>query len=159
MAIRGLGWLLGLALAGCAASPPTPLSVGSIAIDRMVMASAPEAGADVAAYAGFENRGVDDRLLEIECDCAQSVELHRVVSEGRQTRMRNDFPLALPSAVRTEVRPPGVPLHFMLIKTVRPFVVGERILMRLRFERAGNMDVVFTVVASTREGWDAWPGP
>lgn len=72
--------------------------------------------------------------------------------------MTNIFPLALPAG-RTEVKPPGVPLHFMLIDTNRAFAVGERVPMRLRFERAGNVEVQFEVVADSKAGWTAWSPP
>ena len=145
--------LLAFALAGCVSAPPSgSLRASSIVIDHMVIPAADEAGVEVAAYAGFDNRGDDDRLLGIECECAQSVELHRVIRDEKGGRMEADFPLALPGGVRTEVRPPGIPLHFMLIKTKRPFVVGERVPMRLRFERNGTVEAVFAVAATSKEG-------
>ena len=70
--------------------------------------------------------------------------------------MTNTFPLTIPAEARVEVKPPGVPLHFMLVGTQRAFAVGERVPMRLRFERAGVVEVTFTVVEKSRAGWDAW---
>ena len=69
--------------------------------------------------------------------------------------METVWPLALPTG-RTEVKPPGIPLHFMLIDTNRPFVVGERVPMRLRFERAGTVEVSFEVTTNSQDGWAAW---
>ena len=68
----------------------------------------------------------------------------RILRDGDKVSMTNTFPLALPAG-RTEVKPPGIPLHFMLIGTSRAFAVGQRVPMRLRFERAGVVEVVFTV--------------
>ena len=79
-----------------------------------------------------------------------------MVRDGDKVSMTNTFPLTLPANGRVEVKPPGTPLHFMLIGTTRPFVVGERVPMRLRFERAGDVDVDFLVVEKSQEGWDAW---
>ena len=143
-----------LALAGCA-SAPQAARPPAIAIDHMIIPAVAEIGGPVAAYAGLDNDGEADRLLGIDCSCAASVELHHVTNDGGQMRMVNAFPLALPAG-RTEVRPPGIPLHFMLIDTNRPFVVGERAPMRLRFERAGTVEVSFEVTTNSQDGWAAW---
>lgn len=146
-------------LGGCASNPSVVSSKGDIRVDHTVIPAAAEIGADVAAYAGFDNSGAEDRLLGISCACAQSVELHRVVRDEGGGRMETVWPLALPAGARTEVKPPGVPLHFMLIKTNRAFVAGERVPMRLQFERAGEIEVVFTVATTSKEGWDSWQVP
>ena len=142
-----------LVLAGCASAPNARTE--AISIDHMVIPAAAETGGPVAAYAGFDNAGPSDRLLGIACECAGSVELHTVVRDGEQMRMTNSFPLQLPTG-RTEVKPPGVPLHFMLIDTTRPFAVGDQVTMQLRFEKAGQREVVFTVVGKSADGWNAW---
>ena len=82
MARGGFAAVAALALAGCASLPPGAVGHGAIRIDHMVMPAADVAGTDVAAYAGFDNRGGDDRLLGIDCACAASVELHKVVRDG-----------------------------------------------------------------------------
>lgn len=148
------GLVLPLLLAGCASVPPGVARHGAIDIHHMLLPATNQAGTDVAAYAGFDNHGQPDRLLGIDCDCATSVELHRVLPEG----MTNTFPLALPAG-RIEVRPPGVPLHFMLVGTRRAFATGERVQMQLRFERAGTVQLDFAVVANSADGWERWPGP
>ena len=150
------GTLAMVCMAGCASAPPPASNTGSIRIDHRVIAASTEAGPAVAAYAGFENRGGEDRLLGIECDCATRIELHHVVRDGDKVSMTNTFPLALPAQARTEVKPPGVPLHFMLIGTNRAFSAGQRVPMRLRFERAGVIDVVFTVAEDSKGGWERW---
>ena len=143
-------------LAGCAGAPAEKQPISTIGIDHMVIPAVPEVGGPVAAYAGFDNAGGEDRLLGIECSCAASVELHRVVRDGDKVSMTNTFPLTLPANGRVEVKPPGTPLHFMLIGTTRPFVVGERVPMRLRFERAGVVEAVFVVAVDSKQGWERW---
>ena len=149
--------LLAILLGGCASVAPGVARHGDIRIDHMVIPAAAEVGTDIAAYAGFDNSGSGDRLLGIDCTCAAAVELHWVVRDGDKVTMTNTFPLVLPAGARTEVRPPGIPLHFMLMRTTRAFAVGDRIPMRLRFERAGDVEVVFTVAATSKEGWERWP--
>ena len=150
------GTLAMVCMAGRASAPPPASNTGSIRIDHRVIAASTEVGPAVAAYAGFENRGGEDRLLGIECDCATRIELHHVVRDGDKVSMTNTFPLSLPAKSRVEVRPPGIPLHFMLVETQVAFTVGERVPMRLRFERAGVVEAEFIVVEKSQEGWDAW---
>ena len=159
MARGGFAAVAALALAGCASLPPGAVGHGAIRVDHMVMPAADVAGTDVAASAGFANRGGDDRLLGIDCAWPASVELHKVVRDGDKVSMTNTFPLFLPGSVLTEVKPPGIPLHFMLMGTTRAFKAGERIPMRLRFERAGSVEAMFVVVAKSADGWAAWPNP
>lgn len=152
-----VGVLSLLWLAGCASTPSDAMKTSSFGIDHMVIPAQAESGKDVAAYAGLSNRGdVDDRLLGIECECATSIELHHVVRNADMITMKNTLPLALPAKDRIEIKPPGKPFHFMLMGTTRAFAVGERVPMQLRFERAGSIDVEFTVVAKSQQGWDAW---
>ena len=143
-------------LVGCATTSADATKASSISIDHMVIPASAEVGVAAAAYAGFQNNGGDDRLLGIECVCATRIELHHVVRDGDKVSMNNTFPMSLPAKSRVEVKPPGVPLHFMLVGTNRAFVTGERVPMRLRFERAGEIDVEFIVVEKSQEGWDAW---
>lgn len=157
--IAVIGLVATLGMTACATPQARDAHAPAIGTDHMVIPAAEAAGGPVAAYAGFDNRGADDLLLGIECDCAASVELHRVVRNGEEVSMTNSFPLALPGNARTEVKPPGIPLHFMLIQTRRPFVVGERVPMRLRFERAGVVEAVFTVTTDSASGWADWSAP
>ena len=148
--------LSALWLAGCATMPDDAPAAARIGIDHMVIPANAETGVAVAAYAGFDNKGGEDRLLGVACNCAASIELHHVVRDGDKVSMTNTFPLALPATARTEVKPPGMPLHFMLMGTTRPFAVGDRVPMRLRFERAGVVEVVFTVAEDSKGGWERW---
>lgn len=123
-------------------------------VSRAIIRSSAESGSDVAAYAAFAGADSDNRLLAINCSCAERVELHRIVrSEGNVT-MTNDWPLVISAAGMTEVRP-GSPLHFMLMGTTRPLVAGEQVTMALRFAEGGVRLVRFTVVDDSQAGWAA----
>lgn len=147
-----------LVMTGCASTLAVAPRQAGVDVDHMLIVAAGEVGAPVAAYAGFVNHGPADKLIGISCACAASVELHTVIRDGGQVRMTNTFPLLLPPG-RTEVKPPGLPLHFMLIDTRRPFITGERVPMRLQFERAGTVTIDFVVVARGVEGWNTWKQP
>lgn len=143
----------GAALTGCTTIAP-PLS-HPVKLDHMVMTAAPK-GEVVAAYAALTNNGPDDILTSISCTCAARGELHRVVKQEGKSDMVNGFPLSVPSGSRIEIKPPGVPLHFMLLETNRAFVTGEKVAMTLHFAKAGPVDAVFQVSETSAKGWADW---
>ena len=97
---------------------------------RAVPAVAPVAG----GFLTVVNDGdVDDRLLRVESDIAQRVELHQMRNDGGVMRMR-----ALPDGVvvpahgKLELKPGGY--HLMLMDLKRTLKAGEKISLELRFE-------------------------
>ncbi len=102
-------------------------------------------GAKVAAgYMEIRNNGAQaDRLLSAETPVAQRVELHVTRQEGDVMRMRQVQAYDIPARERFELRPSGP--HLMLVDIKRPLKKGERIPMKLRFERAGEVEVQLEV--------------
>lgn len=142
-----------IVLSGCTTSE-VPLS-HPVKLDHMVMSAAPK-GEVVAAYAALTNNGPDDILTAISCTCAGRGELHRVVKQEGKTDMVNGFPLAVASGSRVEIKPPGVPLHFMLLETNRAFVAGEKVEMTLHFAKARPINASFTVGETSTKAWENW---
>lgn len=110
---------------------------------RAVPAVAPVAG----GFLTVVNDGdVDDRLLRVESDIAQRVEIHQMRNDGGVMRMR-----ALPEGVtvpahgKLELKPGGY--HLMLIKPRRALVEGGHFEATLVFQRAGRVPVRFQVRA------------
>lgn len=110
---------------------------------RAVPAVAPVAG----GFLTVVNDGdVDDRLLRVESDIAQRVELHQMRNDSGVMRMR-----ALPEGVvvpahgRLELKPGGY--HLMLIKPRRALVEGGHFDATLVFQRAGRVPARFEVRA------------
>ena len=145
--------MAGAGLSACATADVKPSH--PITFDHMVMTAAPK-GEVVAAYAALTNNGPDDVLTGISCTCAGRGELHRVIQQDGKTDMANGFPLPVPSGSRVEIKPPGVPLHFMLLETNRAFVAGEKVSMTLHFAKAGPVDMVFQVSETSAKGWADW---
>ncbi len=108
---------------------------------RHPWARATPPGAKVAAgYLEIRNAAAQpDRLLAASTGVAKRVELHVTQSEGDVMRMRQVKSLEIPARSRLELRPSGS--HLMLVDIARPLVKGERFAMRLRFERAGELEV------------------
>ena len=102
-------------------------------------------GAKVAAgYMEIRNNGKEaDRLVSAQTPVAQRVELHVTRQEGDVMRMQQVKAYDIPARERFELRPSGP--HLMLVDIVRPLKKGERFPMKLRFEKAGEIEVQLEV--------------
>ena len=108
-------------------------------------------GAKVAGgYMLIRNQGTAaDRLIGASAPAAAArVELHVHLHEGGVIKMREVAGYDVPAKGSFELKPGGAHLMFMAIK--RPFREGERIPVRLRFEKAGELDAEFHVGRLTR---------
>jgi copper(I)-binding protein len=131
------------AIAGSAAAED--YAAGSIEISNPWMRATPR-GADVAsAYLTVVNKGTEaERLIGGSLAGVSRFEVHRMVMEGGVAKMR-------PVEGGLEIKPgqsvalkPGA-LHVMLIGLKQPFQQGQHVKGTLMFEKAGKVDVEFTV--------------
>ncbi|MDE2407787.1 MAG: copper chaperone PCu(A)C [Xanthomonadaceae bacterium] len=137
------GWIAALCLlAGSAMAGKADVRVVE-AWSRAVPAVAPVAG----GFLTVVNDGdVDDRLLRVESDIAQRVELHQMRNDGGVMRMRA-LPegAVVPAHGKLELKPGGY--HLMLIKPRRALVEGGHFEATLVFQRAGRVPATFEVRA------------
>ena len=136
------GWLLALLLAASAGIAAGERGVRvENAWTRAVPAVAPVAGGFLSVVNDGDRA---DRLLRIETDAAQRVEIHQMRNDGGVMRMR-----ALPDGVivpahgRIEFKPGGY--HLMLIRPTRALAEGGRFDATLVFQRAGRVTATFEV--------------
>jgi copper(I)-binding protein len=120
-------------------------AAGSIEISSPWMRATPR-GADVAsAYLTVVNKGTQaERLIGGSLTGVSRFEVHRMEMEGGVAKMR-------PVEGGLEIKPgqsvsltPGS-LHVMLIGLTQPFQPGQHIKGTLVFEKAGKVDVEFSV--------------
>jgi periplasmic copper chaperone A len=101
-------------------------------------------GAKIAAgYLVVRNAGGTDHLVSVSSPAAQRVETHISVTEGGITRMREVKGYDVPANGTLELKAGGSHLMFVNIKA--PFKEGTRVPATLRFQRAGDIKVVFAV--------------
>lgn len=132
------------------------LQAGIITAESPIIRAAPAPGDDVAAYVRLRNSGPADRLVAVECACAETIEIHRVNRGPDGVSMDTEAGLDIPAGGIMEIRP-GSPLHLM-VKATRPgLTLGADIPMTLHFERAAPIVVRFRAVEDTRAGWQALP--
>lgn len=87
-----------------------------------------------------------DRVIGASTPAPERVESHVQTREGDILKMREVKGFEVPARQRLTLRPGGS--HPMIVGLTKKFVKGERIPLTLRFERAGELRVVFEVQAS-----------
>jgi copper(I)-binding protein len=131
--------LAGLCLGLVAACVPAPSggAAGIVAADAWARAAAT---GNSAAYMTLKNGGAAaDRLVKAESDVASAVELHKTTMEGGMMKMAPVDGIALPAQGQAELKPGG--LHVMLIGLKRELKAGEKLKLKLYFEKAGAQEI------------------
>lgn len=99
----------------------------------------PPGQAITAAFLEIENPNpAADYLISVACDCAKTVEIHRMVQDGDRMKMKPVEQIKVPAGGKVELVPGG--LHLMLFWT-KPLRQGEKVRFRLRFTHAGDVEV------------------
>jgi copper(I)-binding protein len=129
-------------------APAQDYAVGTLTIKHPWSRATPHGASVAAGYLEIENRGaVADRLVGISApEIAGRFEIHEMAIQDGVARMR-----ALPRGLEiapgatAKLAPGGY--HLMFMNLTRPLRQGERFKGRLVFEKAGAVDVEFTVEA------------
>jgi len=95
-------------------------------------------------YMVLRNAGARaDRLLSASSPAAAKVELHVHINDNGVMKMREVQGYDVPAKGSFELKPGGAHLMFMDIK--RPFKEGEKLPVKLKFEKAGEVSADFQV--------------
>lgn len=116
------------------------------------------AGAPTAAgYLTVTNTGPGpDRLLGASSPSVARIEIHQMTMTDNIMRMRQVVGgLAIAPGQTLSIAPEGY--HLMMIAPKHPFVAGQMIPATLRFEKAGAINIVFSVQSSAPAGGRARP--
>ena len=93
-----------------------------------------------AAYLKIENRGAaEDRILSGATPAAAAAQLHESVSTDGIMRMQAVKSLGINPGQSLELAPGG--LHIMIMGLKSPLKAGQTIPIKLRLERAGEIEV------------------
>lgn len=104
----------------------------------------------------LENSGGEDRLVGASSPVSAKVELHTMSMENNVMKMREVPAIDVPAGKRVELRPGG--LHIMFIDLKEPLKAGESFPVKLRFEKAGEVEVTMRVEAVGAMGGPAGSG-
>jgi periplasmic copper chaperone A len=133
-------------LAAPAAARPHPGAAKDIVVSQAVVRASLGGSPNSAAYMTIDNRGGrPDRLVSVDCACADQAQVHLSRMAGGMMTMEPAGPVVVPAHGRVSLAPGG--LHVMLMGLKGPLVDGRRQTMVLTFERAGPMRVGFQVRA------------
>lgn len=117
--------------------------VGSIDIDHP-NARPTNPGQQVGAgYLKLTNQGAADRLISATSPGSASVELHSMSMEGDVMKMRQVEAIDLPAGQTVELKPGGY--HLMLMGLKAPLKAGDKLPLKLKFEKAGEVVVTVNV--------------
>ena len=121
--------------------------LGPLRIDHPYATPTPPGASTGAAYLrGIRNTGGQaDRLIGASTPAARVVEIHRSVIDAQNVmRMRAIDSIDLPPRGEVRLRHGGEH-HLMLIGLKQPLKDGDRFPMTLRFEKAGEREVMVWV--------------
>lgn len=133
--------LAGLALAACSGPGGT---TGGITVSEAWARPSPMMNRAGAAYMVLQNSGAaEDKLLSVESDVAQTIELHETKEMNGMMQMSPVPNILVPANGKTELKPGG--LHVMLIDLTRELKAGDKVQLTLNFEKAGKVPVTAEV--------------
>ena len=119
-------------------------ALAQIEIENAWARATPPGAETAAGYMMMRNKSSSpDHLVRAASPLAARVEMHVHTHDGDVMRMRQVKSYDIPARGSLELKP-GV-AHLMFVDIKRPFKEGEKIPVTLRFERAGEMNVVFSV--------------
>lgn len=129
----------GLAVADCCTDSPTK----KIHIEQPMVRPAKK-DQNTGAYMNIklDCMKATDTLLSAECDACQTIELHDHINDNGIMRMRPVTNVAVKNG-EINFKPGG--LHIMLMGLKRELKEGETLKIRLNFEKAGPLDIDYTV--------------
>jgi len=119
-------------------------ALAQIEIENAWTRATPPGAETAAGYMAIRNRSsAPDHLMSAASPLAARVEMHVHLHDGAVVRMRQLKGYDIPANGSLELKP-GV-AHLMFVDIKRPFKEGEKVPVTLRFQRAGEKKVVFSV--------------
>ena len=98
----------------------------------------------------IDNKGNADQLLGASSPAAGEVQLHEMAMDGNVMKMRQVKDIPIPAGGSVELKPGGYHLMFMNLKG--PFVAGQTVPVKLKFAKAGEMEIKLPVNAVGSSG-------
>ena len=124
--------------------------VGSIKVEQAYTRSTVPGQMAAGGFMKIENKGTADQLVSASSPVAGEVQLHEMAMEGNVMKMRQVKDIAVPAGGSVELKPGGLHLMFMNIKA--PLTAGESVPVKLKFAKAGEVEVKMPVNAMGQSG-------
>ena len=124
--------------------------VGSVQIENAYTRSTVPGQMAAGGFMKIKNKGAVDQLISASSPVAGEVQLHEMAMEGNVVKMRQVKEVVVPAGGAVELKPGGMHLMFMNIKA--PLTAGETVPVRLKFAKAGEVEVKMPVNAMGAQG-------
>jgi periplasmic copper chaperone A len=131
----------------CGAAVAEDFRVGTIEIGKPWTRATPKGSAVAGAYMTISNKGTEaDRLLGGSSPVAGRFEVHSMTMEQGVAKMRPvEGGLEVKPGATVELKPGG--FHVMLVDLKQPLEKGQKVKATLEFEKAGKVEIEYTVEA------------
>ncbi len=145
IAVVCVGMLLVMAVSACASNTGSGLQISDVWARTVNMGAMDSSGSgDMAqqtgaVYMNISNGGAADKLLKAETDVAQAAELHTVAMDNGVMQMRPVAGIDVPANGSVQLKPGG--FHVMLIGVKKQLIPGDKITVKLTFEKAGEREI------------------
>jgi copper(I)-binding protein len=124
--------------------------VGSIKVENAYTRATVPGQQVAGGFMKIENKGAADQLVSASSPVAGEVQLHEMAMDGNVMKMRQVKDIAVPAGGAVELKPGGLHLMFMNIKA--PLTAGESVPVKLKFAKAGEVEVKMPVNAMGAQG-------
>jgi len=147
-ALGRFGGILTLSLGMLPLAHAADFTAGSLNLNDLWVRGSVPGQTNGAGYLQIENpSAVADRLISAQSEAATRVELHTVITENGVAKMRQVQGVDIPAKGSAKLAPGG--FHVMFLQLTGPFKQGDSVPVVLKFEKAGEVRVNFTVKPST----------
>ena len=121
------------------------VKVGSIEIEHAYTRATVPGQKVGGGFMKIENKGAADTLVSATSPISGEVQLHEMTMDGNVMKMRQVKNIVLPAGGTIELKPGGLHIMFMNIQT--PLKAGESVPVKLKFAKAGDVEVKMPVDA------------
>jgi uncharacterized protein YcnI len=134
-----------LRIAGAAAAASPQFKIGNLVVDTPWMRATPSGAPVAGAYMKITNNGKEaDRLIAGSIDGAGKFEIHEMSMDNNVMRMRQlPAGLDIKPGETVELKPGS--FHGMAMNLTRGFAQGQSVAGTLKFEKAGDLAIVYAV--------------
>ena len=119
------------------------VKVGNLKIEHPMARATVPAQKMSGGFLKIENKGGADRLLSASSPASKTMELHTMSMEGNVMKMREVKAIDIPANGTVELKPGG--LHLMFIDLKSQLKPGLSVPVKLKFEKAGEVEVKFKI--------------
>ena len=140
----------GIALGLSVSTHAQEVKVGSIRVEKAYTRATVPGQQVAGGFMKIENKGAADQLISASSPVSGEVQLHEMAMDGNVMKMRQVKEVVVPAGATVELKPGGLHLMFMNIKA--PLTAGETVPVRLKFAKAGEIEVKMPVNAMGNPG-------